>query len=187
MDDPHVLGSLHGQGQQRAVPVQPGQGPDRPVHRLRPPHPDRLRPRPRPRPRRGGQGGGAGRAPRAHERAARRHPGRRDEHVDDDQRAGGVAVRPLRRQRREPGRAEQGAPRHHPERHREGVPVARHVHLPAAAVAPADRRHDRVLRGVGPAVEPDERVQLPPAGGGRDARCRSWPTRWPPPSACSTR
>ena len=25
------------------------------------------------------------------------------------------------------------AARHHPERHREGVPVARHVHLPAAA------------------------------------------------------
>ena len=129
-----------------------------------------LRPRPRARPRRGGQGGRAGGAPRPHERAARRHPGRRDEHVDDDQRAGRVAVRPLRRQRREPGRAEQGPPRHHPERHREGVPVARHVHLPAAAVAPADRRHGRVLRGVGAAVEPDERVQLPPAGGRRHAR-----------------
>ncbi len=50
-----------------------------------------------------------------------------------------------------------------------------------------DRRHDRVLRGVGAAVEPDERVQLPPARGGRDARCRSWPTRWPRRSACSTR
>ena len=62
-----------------------------------------------------------------------------------------------------------------------------HVHLPAAAVAPADRRHDRLLRQVGPPVEPDERLQLPPAGGRGDARRRSWPTAWPPPSACSTR
>ena len=42
VDDPHVLRALHGQGQQRALPVQPGQGADRPVHRLRPPHPDRA-------------------------------------------------------------------------------------------------------------------------------------------------
>ena len=33
------------------------------------------------------------------------------------------------------GVREQGAARHHAERHRQGVPVARHVHLPAAAVA----------------------------------------------------
>ena len=111
----------------------------------------------------------------------------RDEHVDDDQRPRGVAARPLRRQRRGPGCSQQGTPGHDAERHREGVPVPRHVHLPAAALAPADRRHDRVLRRVGPDVEPDERVQLPPAGGRGHARCRSWPTRWPPPSGCSTR
>ena len=52
-----------------------------------------------------GKVGRAGRAPRPHGRAARRHPAGRDEHVDDDQRAGGVAARPLRRQRRAPGRA----------------------------------------------------------------------------------
>ena len=43
--DAHLLGALHGQGVERAVPHQPGQGPDRPVDRLRPAHPDRLRPR----------------------------------------------------------------------------------------------------------------------------------------------
>ena len=170
MDDPNVLRALHGQGEQRSVPVEPGEGADGPVDRLRPPHPDGLRPRPRPRPRRGRQGRRAGGAPGAHDRAPRRHPRRRDEHLDDDQRSGGMALRPLRGQRRAAGRAQQGAARHHAERHREGVPVARHVHLPAVAFAPADRRHDRVLRGVGPAVEPHERVQLPPAGGGCDAR-----------------
>jgi (2R)-ethylmalonyl-CoA mutase len=39
-----------------------------------------------------------------HARAARRHPARRDEHVDDDQRDGGVAARALHRQRRRAGR-----------------------------------------------------------------------------------
>ncbi len=74
-----------------------------PVDRLRPAHPDRLRPRPRARPGRGRQGRRAGRPPRPHGRAARRHPAGRDEHVDDDQRHRRVAARPLRGQRREPG------------------------------------------------------------------------------------
>ena len=51
---------------ERAVPAQPRQGADRPVGRLRPAHPDRLRPRPRAGPRRGRQGRRAGRAPRRH-------------------------------------------------------------------------------------------------------------------------
>ena len=58
---------------------------------------------------------------------------------------------------------------HDPERHRQGVPVAGHLHLRARAVAPADRR-PRVPRGAPRAeVEPDQRVLVPPAGGGRDA------------------
>ena len=169
VDDPHLLGALDGQGQQRAVPQQPGQGADRAVDRLRPPDPDGLRPGPRPRPRRGGQGGRARRPPRSHAGAARRHPPGRDEHVDDDQRDGSVAARSVRRERRGPRRRPRGPPRHDAERHRQGVPVPRHVHLPAAPVAPAHRRHDGVLRGARAAVEPDERLQLPPAGGGGDA------------------
>ena len=170
LDDPHLLRALHGQGQQRALPVEPRQGADRACR-----SPSTCRPRPGYDPDHVLAKGEVGKVGvpvvhlGPHGRAARRHPAGRDEHVDDDQRAGRVAARALRRQRRAPGRAEPGPAGHHPERHRQGVPVPRHLHLPAAAVPPADRRHDRLLRGVGAAVEPDERVQLPPAGGGRDA------------------
>ena len=67
------------------------------------------------------------------------------------------------------GVASRAAAGHDPERHRQGVPVPRHLHLPAAPVAAADRRHGRLLRRADPEVEPDERLQLPPAGGGGDA------------------
>ena len=119
--------------------------------------------------RRGRQGRRAGRPPRPHAHAARRHPARPDEHVDDDQRHGGVAARAVRRQRRGAGRRRRPTARHDAERHRQGVPVARHVHLPARAVAPADRRHGRLVRRARPDVEPDERVLVPPAGGRGDA------------------
>ena len=46
----------------------------------------------------------------------------------------------------EQGDAVERAARHDAERHRQGVPLPRHVHLPARAVAPADRRHDRLVR-----------------------------------------
>ena len=167
--DADVLGPLDGEGLERAVPHQPGQGPDRAVDRLRPADPDRLRPRPSPRPRRGRQGRRTGRAPRPRAHPARRHPAGADEHVDDDQRDRGVVAGPVRRQRRRAGHARRGAARHDAERHRQGVPVARHVHLPARAEPPADRRHGRVVRAPRAALEPDERLQLPPAGGGRDA------------------
>ena len=81
----------------------------------------------------------------------------------------------------------QPAARHDAERHRQGVPEPRHLHLPARAQPAADRRHDRVLQRVGPEVEPDERVQLPPAGGRGHAGAGDRLQRWPPPSTCSTR
>ena len=49
---------------ERALPVQPGPGPDRPLGRVRPAHPDRLRPRPPARGGRGRQGRRPGAAPR---------------------------------------------------------------------------------------------------------------------------
>ena len=59
---------------------------------------------------------------------------------------------------------------HHPERHHQGVPLARDLRVPARAVDAADRRHGRLHDRRGPEVEPDQRVLLPPAGGGGDAR-----------------
>ena len=64
VDDAHVLGPLVGPGVQRAVPLEPGEGSDRPVGGLRPAHPDGLRPRPRAGTGRGRQGRRAGAPPR---------------------------------------------------------------------------------------------------------------------------
>ena len=67
------------------------------------------------------------------------------------------------------GVARAQALRHHPERHHQGIPVARHLHLPAGAVDAADLRRDRLHLQGSAEVEPDQRLLLPPAGGGRDA------------------
>ena len=165
----HLRRPLRRETLQRALPRQPGQGPDRPLDRLRPADPDRLRPRPRPRPRRGRQGRRLDRPQRRHAPVARRHPARRDEHLDDDQRDGGLAARPLRHGRRGERRRPRRALGHDPERHHQGVPLARHLRLPARAQPAADRRHGRLQRQRGAALEPDQHLQLPPAGGGRDA------------------
>ena len=77
-----------------------------------------------------------------------------------------MAARPLRRPRRGAGGRPPRAGGHHPERHRQGVPLARHVHLPARAQPPADRRHGRLDREERPQVEPHQRVPVPPARGG---------------------
>ena len=53
------------------------------------------------------------------------------------------------------GVAAREAARHDPERHPQGVRRARHLDLAADAVAAADRRHDRVLRGRGAALQRD--------------------------------
>ena len=110
--DAHLRRPFDRQGVERALPQEPREGPDRPVGGLRPAHADRLRPGPRAGPRRGRQGRRLDRAQGRHARAARRHPARRDEHVDDDQRHRGVAARPLhdrgrgeRRRRARPSRA----------------------------------------------------------------------------------
>ena len=169
MADPDVLGTFLGARLERAVPHEPGPRADRPVGRLRPADPDRVRPGPRPRPGRGRQGRRARAAPRRDGDAVRRHPARRDEHVDDDQRDGDVAARHVPRARRRAGRAVRAAPGHDAERHPEGVPVARHVHLPARGVEAPDRRPHRVHGQARARVEPDQRLPVPPAGSGRVA------------------
>ena len=172
---------------ERALPQEPRQGPDRPLGRLRPAHPDRLRPRRRARPRRGRQGRRLDRPQGRHAHPLRRHPARRDEHLDDDQRHRRLAARPLRDGRRgERGRALRPR-RDDPERHHQGVPLPRHLRLPARALDAADRGHGRLHRQRDPQVEPDQRLLLPPAGGRRDARSRRSPTPSPPRSRSSTR
>ena len=61
------------------------------------------------------------------------------------------------------------AHRHDPERHHQGVSVARHLRVPARAVAAADQGHDHLHRRCDAEVEPDQRVLLSPAGGRRHA------------------
>ena len=118
---------------------------------------------------RGGQGGRAGGASRPHARAARPDPRGGHEHVHDDQRHGGLAARPLRGQRAGHGRGPGAAGGHDAERHRQGVSEPGHLHLPARAQSAAHRRHHRLHRAPRAQVEPDQRLQLPPAGGGRHA------------------
>ena len=62
-------------------------------------------------------------------------PARRDEHVDDHQRHRAVADGALYRGRRRAGRAARRPAGHHPERHRQGISVARRLCLRARAVA----------------------------------------------------
>ena len=69
----------------------------------------------------------------------------------------------------ENGVARQRAPGHDPERHHQGVPLARHLRVPARAVDAPDRGHDRVHGRRGAEVEPDQHLLLPPAGGRGDA------------------
>ena len=169
MGDAHLCRAFDSQGVERALPRQPRKGPDGPLGGLRSAHPDGLRPRPRAGARRGRQGRGVDRPQGGHARAARRHPARRDEHVDDDQRDGGVAARSLHDRRRgERGRSP-GASGDHPERHHQGVPLARHLRVPARALDAADRGHDRLHRRRGPALESDQHLLVPPPGGRRDA------------------
>ena len=166
LDDADLRGALHGRALERAVPPQPGEGADRALGRVRSADPDRLRRRPRARPRRGGQGRRADRPQGRHAGAARGDPARPHEHVDDDQRDGGVAARPLHRHRGGDRRRRLGPPGHDAERHHQGVPLARDLRLPARALHAADRRHRRLHGRARPALEPGQHLLLPPAGGG---------------------
>ena len=136
---------------------------------------------------RGRQGRRAGRLDRRHGDPVRRHPARADEHLDDHQRDRALAARALHRRGRAAGCGRAKLQGTIAERHHQGIPVARDLHLPARALAAADRRRDRLHLPRAAEVEPDQRLQLPPAGGRAPRRCRSWPTRWPPRSPCSTR
>ena len=94
-----------------------------------------------------------------------------------------VAAGALRRRRRRAGRVARQAHRHDPERHHQGIPVARHLRVPARAVAAADQGHDRLL--VPARCRSGTRPTSAPITCRKPARrrCRSWPSRWRPPCA----
>ena len=105
LDDAPVRRLRDRRGDERALPLPARAGPDRPVGRLRPADPDGLRLR---RARGGGRGRPGRRADQLagrHGGPARRHPARRRQHLDDDQRHRGRPPRPLRGRGREAGRA----------------------------------------------------------------------------------
>ena len=169
MDDADLRRSFDRPALERAVPAQPRKGPDGAVGGVRSADPDRLRRRPRAGARRGRQGRRADRPQGRHARAHGRHPARSHEHLDDDQRDRGVAAGALHRRRR--GERDRGgrAGGDDPERHHQGVPLARDLRVPARPVDAADRRHRRLHGRARPALEPGQRLLVPPAGGGRDA------------------
>ena len=107
---------------------------------------------------------------RRHGDAAGRHPARPDEHVDDDQRDGGVAAGALHRHRRGPRASTQAQLSGTTQNDIIKEFLARGTYaFPPGAVDAADRGHDRLHGRARPEVEPDQHLQLPPAGGGRDA------------------
>ena len=135
-DRPWIFRTYAGYGTPRATNerflTEPRQGPDRACR-----SPSTSRPRPattRDHPMARGEVGKVG-VPIGHLGDMRRVfegiPRRADEHLDDDQRDRGLAARALRRRRRRAGRRPRGAAGHHPERRPEGVPVARHLRVPA--------------------------------------------------------
>ena len=169
MGDAHLRRALRRPALERALPPQPRQGPDRALGRLRPADPDRLRPRPR-------------RSPAARSaRSASRSPTRATctrcfdgiplDEMNTSMTINATAAWLLALYvtvAEENGRRARGAHGHDPERHHQGVPLARHLRLPARAVDAADRRHGRVHRQRDPELEPDQRLHLPPPGGRRD-------------------
>ena len=167
-----VLGALHARGDQRAVPDQPGQGPDRAVGGVRPAHADRLRPR-------------RARRPRARSaRSACPSPtsatwsscstastsARMNTSMTINASASwllALYIANAEASGRRPPRACRA--RRRTTSSRSTCPAGTYIFPPEAEPA-ADRRHDRLHRARRAAVEPDQRVQLPPAGGGGDAR-----------------
>ena len=69
----------------------------------------------------------------------------------------------------ERGVARTALARHHPERHHQGISVARHPRLSAGGLDAADQGHDRVRDPRNAEMESDQHLLLSSAGGGRDA------------------
>ena len=161
-------------------------GQRRALDRVRPADVDGPRLRRRARARRGRQVRRRGRHARRHRGPLPRHRPRRGHDVDDDQRSGGGDLRDVRRERGGDRRRAGAARRHAAERHPEGVPGAEGVHLPAAAVAAARRRHDALLHGRDAALASALDLRLPHPRSGLDGGARSSRSRSPTASRTSS-
>ena len=119
---------------------------------------------------RGRQGRRADRHDAATCGAVRGHPARADEHLDDDQRHRPLAAGALHRGRRAAGRGRGRSSQGTVQNDIIKEYLSRGTYIfPPEPVAAADHRRDRLHLPRAAALEPDQRLQLPPAGGGRHA------------------
>ena len=172
---------------QRALPHQPGQGPDRPLGRLRPADPDRLRRRPPAGPRRGRQGRRPDRPHRRH--GARCSTASRSSEMNTSMTINahrGLAARALRRRRRDAGRRRPRSSAGTTQNDIIKEYLSRGTYVFPPEPRAAHRRHGRVQRRA--RSRSGTRSTSAPTTSRRPARRRSRrsPTRWPTPSRCST-
>ena len=113
-------------------------------------------------------------------------PRRRHHDVDDDQLAGGDALRDVPGGGGAAGRRLGHAVGDDPERHPEGVHRAEGIHLPAAAVDAAHHRHLRVLRAAKCRGGTRSRSAATTSARRVRRRCRSWPSRCATASSTSS-
>ncbi len=132
------------------------------------PDPDGLRLGPPAGRGRGRQGGCGHRLAGRHAAPHGRPADGQGDHVDDHQRHGRHPAPPLRAGGGGAGRPGRQDPRHHPERHPEGVHRPGDVYLPTPALDAADRRHVLVLRRQPAELEHDLDFRLPHPRGGID-------------------
>ena len=140
LDDAPVRRLRQRQGVQRALPLPAGARLHRPLDGVRSADAARARLRRSSLPRRGRPDRRRDRHDRRHADRVRRDPAGQGLDVDDDQRARRRAAAALRARRGGAGRRQRPAPRHHAERHPQGVHRARELHLPAGGRDPADDR-----------------------------------------------
>ena len=98
----------------------------------------------------------------------RGHSARRHEHLHDHQCHSAVAAGALRGSGRGAGHPAPRPARHHSERHRQGIPLARDLCVPARPSMQTDEGRHSLRYARDPEVGPDECLLLPPAGSGGD-------------------
>ena len=163
LDDAHVRGLRNAGADERALQVPPRPGPDRPLDRLRFPHPHGVRLRLAALTRRGRHVRRRRRHAPRHGGPLPGHPARRSDDVDDDQRSGDRPPRLLHRARRRSRDPAHEDRRHGAERLPEGVHRTARVARSSPSGDAHRHGHDRVLLEGGAALEHrlDQRLSHP--------------------------